>query len=191
MTNSLSIIVAAALVNNLIFIQLLGVSSLFYATNRLAQAIEFAILNFVVIFLASTLNSFFFHFLLEPLHLEFLRLVLFVASGALVATALLQLLANTFPLSMRQQGLLVFLSGGNSAVLGSTLISTGSSLSFSESVASSLGTALGYSLVIIGFAALRIRLESADIPAPFRGSAIQLISAGLVAISLLGFAGLA
>ena len=63
-------------------------------------------------------------------------------------------------------------------------------LAIGEAIAYSFGAALGYSLMIVGFAALRVRLESADIPAPFRGNAIQLISAGLVAISLLGFAGL-
>ena len=63
-------------------------------------------------------------------------------------------------------------------------------LTLGESIAYSFGAALGYSLIIVGFAALRTRLEFADVPAPFRGSAIQLITAGLVTISLLGFAGL-
>ena len=190
MTNYLSIIVAAALVNNLILIQLVGVSSLFYSTKKLPQAIEFALLNFAVLFLASVVNISVYRFILLPLHLEFFRLVVFVATSALLTTLFLHVITKRLPFSTRQQGLLLFLTGGNSAVLGATLLSSTSVLSLGENIAYSFGAALGYSLMIVGFAALRIRLEFADVPAPFRGSSIQLITAGLVAISLLGFAGM-
>ena len=190
MTNTLSIIIAAALVNNLILIQLLGVSSLFYSTKRLPQAIEFALFNFVVLFAASITNLFLYRFVLIPLHIEFLRLVIFVGTSALLTTALLGIISARLPITARQQGLLLFLTGGNSAVLGATLLSSNSILGFSENIAQNFGAALGYSLMIVGFAAVRLRLESSDIPAPFRGSAIALITAGLVTISLLGFAGL-
>ena len=190
MTNTLSIIIAAALVNNLILIQLLGVSSLFYSTKRFSQAIEFALFNFVVLFAASITNLFLYRFVLIPLHIEFLRLVIFVGASALLTTALLGIISARLPITARQQGLLLFLTGGNSAVLGATLLSSNSILGFSENIAQNFGAALGYSLMIVGFAAVRLRLESSDIPAPFRGSAIALITAGLVTISLLGFAGL-
>lgn len=190
MTNYLNIIVAAALVNNLILIQLFGVSSLFYSTKKLPQAIEFALFNFVVLFLSSVINLLVYRFILLPLNLEFFRLIVFVATSALLTTLFLQVITKRLPLSMRQQGLLLFLTGGNSAVLGTTLLSSSNVLTLDENVIYSFGAALGYSLMIIGFAALRIRLEFADVPGPFRGSAIQLITAGLVAISLLGFAGL-
>ncbi len=190
MTNYLSIIIAAALVNNLILIQLLGVSSLFYSTKRLPQAIEFALFNFVVLFAASITNLFLYRFVLIPLNIEFLRLVVFVGTSALLTTALLRIISARLPITARQQGLLLFLTGGNSAVLGATLLSSNSILGFSENIAQNFGAALGYSLMIVGFAAVRLRLESADVPAPFRGSAIALITAGLVTISLLGFAGL-
>ena len=190
MTNFLSIIVAAALVNNLILIQLVGVSSLFYSTKKLPQAIEFALFNFAVLFLASVVNISVYRFILLPLHLEFFRLVAFVATSALLTTLFLHVITKRLPFSTRQQGLLLFLTGGNSAVLGATLLSSTSALSLGENISYSFGAALGYSLMIVGFAALRIRLEFADVPAPFRGSSIQLITAGLVAISLLGFAGM-
>lgn len=191
MINYLSIILAAALVNNLILIQLFGVSSLFYSTKRLSQAIEFALFTFVVLFLSLLINLLIFRFILVPLHLEAFRLLSFVTTSALLTTAFLQLVTKHLPFTIRQQGLLLFLSAGNSAVLGATLLSSSHMLSFSEHIAYSFGAALGYSLMIIGFAALRIRLEVADVPAPFQGSAIQLISAGIVAMSLLGFAGIA
>ena len=117
MTNYLSIIAAAALVNNLILIQLFGVSSLLNSTKRLPQAIEFALFNFVVLFLASVVNLFVYRFILIPFHLEFFRLVVFVATSALLTTLFLQVITRHFPFSRRQQHLLLFLTGGNSAVL--------------------------------------------------------------------------
>ena len=164
MTNYLSIIIAAALVNNLILIQLLGVSSLFYSTKRLPQAIEFALFNFVVLFAASITNLFLYRFVLIPLNIEFLRLVVFVGTSALLTTALLRIISARLPITARQQGLLLFLTGGNSAVLGATLLSSNSILGFSENIAQNFGAALGYSLMIVGFAAVRLRLESADVP---------------------------
>jgi len=190
-TNYLSIIVAAALVNNLLLIQLFGVSSLFYSTKRLPQAVEFSMFSFVILFLASAFNLLLHRYLLAPLGLEFFRLVVFVGTGALLTTLFLEYVSKQLPFTVRQQGLLLLLTGGNSAVLGTALVNTTRVLSLGESIIYCLGAALGYSLTIVGFAALRLRLELADVPAPFRGSAIQLITAGLVAISLLGFAGLA
>lgn len=190
MTHTLSIIIAAALVNNVVLIQLFGVSSLFYASQRLTQAIEFALYNFLVLLFASMANLLIYRLVLLPLGIEFLRLIVFVMIAAAIGTTLLRLIAKHFPLSLRQQGLLIFLAGGNSAVLGSSLISSNSVLDLGEILAMSFGTALGFALVLVGFSALRIRLDSADIPQPFRGSAVLLISAGFVALSLLGFAGL-
>lgn len=190
MTQTLSIIIAAALVNNLVLIQLLGVSALFYGTRRLARAIEFALFNFIVLFLASTLSLILYRLVLAPLGLEFLRLVLFAGSSALLTTALLRLLEDRLPLTARQQAGLLFLTGGNSAVLGVTLLGTASTLSLAQGIVYSFGAALGYSFVIVAFAAVRLRLQSADVPAPFRGGAIELVTAGLFAMSLLGFAGL-
>ncbi len=189
MTNYLGIIVAAALVNNLVLVQLLGVSSLFYSTSRLQQSIEFALFNFLVLFLASVINLFVFRLVLVPLGLEFLKLLVFVSSSAVITTLCMHHLAAKFPLSLRQQRLAFFLIGGNSAVLGATLLSTASVLSIPEGIAFAFGSALGYSLLLIAFAALRLRLDCAAVPAPFRGTAIQLISAGIVAMCLLGFAG--
>lgn len=190
MSTYLSIIIAAALVNNVVLVQLLGVSSLFLASNRLQNAIELAVLNFVVLFSAAVINLLLFRFLLVPLGLEFLKLLFFVAVSSGITGLLLQWLNKRFPLSMRQQKLAFYLTGGNSAVIGVSLLNTVSILNLPQSIAYSLGAALGFSLLLVAFAALRLRLEACDVPAPFRGTAIQLISAGIVAMFMLGFAGL-
>lgn len=190
MTQTLSIIIAAALVNNLVLIQLLGVSSLLYGTRRLARALEFALFSFIVLFIASTLNLILYRLVLAPLGLEFLRLVLFAGVSALLTSLLLRLLEDRLPLTARQQAGILFLAGGNSAVLGVTLLGTTGTLGLAQGIAYCFGAALGYSLVIAAFAAVRLRLQSADVPAAFRGGPIELVTAGLFALSLLGFAGL-
>jgi electron transport complex protein RnfA len=186
-SNILSIIVAAALVNNVVLVNFLGVSSLFLFTNRLQNAIELALLSFLVLFTSAVINLLLFTVVLEPLGLEFLKLLCFVGTSAGLTTWMALRIEEKFP---RRQRLAFYLIGGNSAVVGVSLLNTVSVLSLGESLAYSLGAALGFALLLIGFAALRLRIDTADVPAPFRGAAIHLISAGIFSMCLLGFAGL-
>lgn len=190
MSTYLSIITAAALVNNVVLVQLLGVSSLFFPGRSLQNTVELAALNFVVLFSAAVINLLLFKFVLTPLGLGFLKLLLFVVISSGITGLLLQWLKQRLPLSIRQQKLAFYLTGGNSAVIGVSLINTLSDLNILQSIAYSLGAALGFSGLLIAFAAMRLRIEYSDVPAPFQGTAIQLISAGIVAMFLLGFAGL-
>lgn len=181
---------AAALVNNVALVQLLGVSSLFAYSNRLRSAVELALISFLVLFIASFTNLLLFRFILLPLGLDFLKLICFVAISSGLTTFLALQIQDRFPLSMRRHKLAYYLVGGNSAVIGISLLNSISVLTVVESLFYSFGTAAGFAGVLIAFAALRQRLETADIPTPFRGAAIHLISAGIVAMCLLGFAGL-
>jgi Na+-translocating ferredoxin:NAD+ oxidoreductase subunit A len=189
-TSYLGIIIGAALVNNIFLVQLLGVSSLFLSSNRLQNAIELALLNLLVLFLASTLNLLLFNWLLEPLGLQFLSIICFVGISSSLTILILESIKRKLPISIRRQRLAFYLTSGNSAILGISLMNSNSLLSLPQSIAYNFGNALGFALMIVAFAALRLRLDCADIPAPFRGAAIQLISAGIVSMCLLGFAGL-
>lgn len=190
MTSYLGIIIGAALVNNIFLVQLLGVSSLFLSSNRLQNAIELALLNLLVLFLASTLNLLLFNWILEPLGLQFLSIICFVGISSSLTILILESIKRKLPISIRRQRLAFYLTSGNSAILGISLMNSNSLLSLPQSIAYNFGSALGFALMIVAFAALRLRLDCADIPAPFRGAAIQLISAGIVSMCLLGFAGL-
>ena len=190
MTQIFSIIVAAALVNNMVLIQSLGVSSLFAYSNRLRNAIELALVSFLVIFLASAINLILYRGLLAPLGLEYLALLCFVGVSSILTLLVLHSLEKYFPLSMRRQRLAFYLIAGNSSIIGLSLLNTASARSVVDCLAYSFGAAMGFSLVLLAFTALRQRLDGADVPAPFRGAAIQLISAGIAAMCFLGFAGL-
>ena len=190
MTQIFSIIVAAALVNNMVLIQSLGVSSLFAYSNRLRNAIELALVSFLVIFLASAINLILYRGLLAPLGLQYLALLCFVGVSSILTLLVLHSLEKYFPLSMRRQRLAFYLIAGNSSILGLSLLNTASARSVVDCLAYSFGAAMGFALVLLAFTALRQRLDGADVPAPFRGAAIQLISAGIAAMCFLGFAGL-
>ncbi|MCH2356592.1 MAG: electron transport complex subunit RsxA [Pseudomonadales bacterium] len=190
MTQIFSIIVAAALVNNMVLIQSLGVSSLFAYSNRLRNAIELALVSFLVIFLASAINLILYRGLLAPLGLEYLALLCFVGVSSILTLLVLHSLEKYFPLSMRRQRLAFYLIAGNSSIIGLSLLNTASARSVVDCLAYSFGAAMGFALVLLAFTALRQRLDGADVPAPFRGAAIQLISAGIAAMCFLGFAGL-
>ena len=191
MSQFLSIIVAAALVNNVVLVQLMGVSAFFAYSNSLRNAIELAWLSAVVMFGSATINLLLARWVLVPLNLEFLQLILFVGVSATLTSLLLATLAARLPHSFRRQGLEFYLISGNSAVVGLSLLNTVSIRSVADSITYSLGAAIGFAMVLVLFAALRERLECAAVPTPFRGAPIQLISAGIVAMCLLGFAGLA
>ncbi|HIF86735.1 MAG TPA: electron transport complex subunit RsxA [Gammaproteobacteria bacterium] len=190
MTQIFSIIVAAALVNNMVLIQSLGVSSLFAYSNRLRNAIELALVSFLVIFLASAINLILYRGLLAPLGLQYLALLCFVGVSSILTLLVLHSLEKYFPLSMRRQRLAFYLIAGNSSIIGLSLLNTASARSVVDCLAYSFGAAMGFALVLLAFTALRQRLDGADVPAPFRGAAIQLISAGIAAMCFLGFAGL-
>lgn len=190
MTQIFSIIVAAALVNNMVLIQSLGVSSLFAYSNRLRNAIELALVSFLVIFLASAINLILYRGLLAPLGLQYLALLCFVGVSSILTLLVLHSLEKYFPLSMRRQRLAFYLVAGNSSIIGLSLLNTASARSVVDCLAYSFGAAMGFALVLLAFTALRQRLDGADVPAPFRGAAIQLISAGIAAMCFLGFAGL-
>lgn len=194
MVDFFSIIVAAALVNNIILSQLLGVSSLFYTSDkpeqRILSAAEPALLTSLLMLPIAMINWFMFQFILVPLQLEFFGLTAFLLCSAVISILALMLFEHLFPLSARKQRLELFLIAGNSAIIGLSLQITQKIESFVIALATSIGAALGFLFVVIIFAALRQRLETSDVPLAFRGAPIDVLCAGLVAMALQGFSGL-
>lgn len=189
MSDYLSIFFAAALVNNVVLVQLLGVSALFAYTRSFDSAVDLAWVGGIVMSATTALSLLLYHFLLQPLQLEILQLTSVVMISAGLTAALLRVAGNHFPVALRRQRLELYLLSGNSAIVGLALLQSSSLRSLTGNLIYGLGAALGFALVLVAFAALRLRLASANIPQPLRGAPIQLISAGITAMCLLGFAG--
>ncbi len=191
MTQFLGNFFAGALVNNLILVQLVGLSAFFAYTNTLRNALELAWISGAIMFGSAVINLLLARWVLLPLNLEQMQLLAFLAVSTLLTHLLLAFLEQRLQTSLRRLGLEFYLISGNSAITALALQNHASIRSLSESITYSFGSALGFALILVLFAALRERLERAAVPVPFRGAPIQLISAGIVAMCLLGFAGVA
>ncbi len=185
-----STFVAAALVNNLVLVQLLGVSSFFSYSRRYSASIELAILSFIVLFLSAVINLILHVLVLQPLALESLELVLFVAVSGSITTVLSVQLAEKFPLISRRHGRAILLMCSNSAVIGFSLLQNSSMLNLTGKLISAFGAATGFSIILLAFAALRLRIEQSQSPQSMRGIPLYLISAGIASMAFLGFSGL-
>ena len=185
------IIIAAALVNNFVLVQFLGLCPFMGASRRVEGAIGLGLATGLVLTISSALGYLVETWLLIPFGLEYLRLIAFLlAIGA--AVQLTELLVRRFsPLLHRVLGLYIPLIASNCAVLGVALLNSIASRSLLASVFYGAGAALGFGLVLALLAGLRERLELADVPGPFRGGPIALIVAGILSLAFLGFAGFA
>jgi electron transport complex protein RnfA len=191
MTELLLIIVAAALVNNFVLVQFLGLCPFMEASRRLEGAVGMGLATGLVLTTASGLSYVIDQWLLIPFELEYLRLIAFIlVIGASVQLAE-QLLRKLSPLLYRVLGLYIPLIASNCAVLGVALLNSTASRSFVAALFYGAGAALGFGLVLVLLAGIRVRLEFADVPKPFRGASIALITAGIMSLAFLGFAGFA
>lgn len=186
---------STALSNNLLLAHCLGLSSLFAYSHSLRTGIALALTSFVVLFSSALLNAFLYYSVLLPLNLVSLRIVAFVLISASLTFLLMKLLTRYFPVTTQRQALTLLTLSGNGAALGLavliTLPGTGlMELSASNIVAAALGGALGVSVLILLFAGLRQRLDATQLPAALQGAPSYLISAGIVAMALLGFSGI-
>jgi electron transport complex protein RnfA len=129
--------------------------------------------------------------LLVPLELPYLRILVFITVIASVVQLTERFLRATSPLLHEVLGIYLPLITSNCAVLAVALLAAGQSLDFLETLIYGVGAAAGFTLVIVLFAALRERLDHAAVPAPFRGVPIAFVTAGILSLGFMGFAGMA
>ncbi len=128
--------------------------------------------------------------LLVPLGLEYLRTIAFIVVIAVVVQFTEITLHKTSPLLHQVLGIYLPLITTNCAVLGVALLNVQAKHGFLESFLYGFGAAAGFTLVLVLFAAMRERVEVADVPKPFKGHSIALITAGLISLAFMGFSGL-
>ena len=191
MSDLLLIIVGTVLVNNFVLVKFLGLCPLLGASQRVETALGMSLATCFVLTLAAALSYLVDTWLLQPFDLGYLRILSFilVIAGAVQFTELM--VRHTSPLLHEILGIYLPLITTNCAVLGVALLNTRQADSLLEAVAYGLGAGLGFALVMLLFGGLRERIALADVPLPFRGSAIALITAGLMSLAFMGFAGLA
>ena len=190
MTEYLTIIISAALVNNFVLVQFLGLCPFMGVSTKLESAIGMSAATGFVLVLTSVSSYLVNNFILEPLGLEFLTTISFILVIAAVVSFSKMFIEKTSPILYRVLGIYIPLITSNCAVLGLALQNVTKSHNFFEALMFGVGASVGFALVLILFAAMRERITVADTPTPFRGAAIGMITAGLMSLAFMGFGGL-
>ena len=189
------ILLGTALVNNVLLAQTLGVSALLGMSapgNSAApgRTLDFAAATGLLLVTGTGANHLLYHVLLVPLQIAYLALPVFVL---VIAMAAHMILAGSRRLRHRhhrqleaRRNLLI----ANAAVLGVALSEIAGTASLPLALLRALGAALGFALVLVLLAGLREQIVAGAVPLPFRGAAVAMITAGLMALAFMGFSGM-
>ncbi len=190
MTEYLLILVSTVLVNNFVLVKFLGLCPFMGVSKKLETATGMSLATTFVLTLSAICTYLVDTYVLAPLGLEFLRTIAFILVIAVVVQFTEMVVHKTSPVLYQVLGIFLPLITTNCAVLGLALLNVQTDHNFLQSAFYGFGAAAGFSLVLILFAAMRERLAVADVPVPFRGAAIGMITAGLMSLAFMGFTGL-
>jgi len=190
MSDYLLILVSTILVNNFVLVKFLGLCPFMGVSSKLETAMGMGLATTFVLTLASICSYLTNQYLLAPLGLEYLRTITFIVVIAVVVQMTEAIVHKTSPLLYQVLGIYLPLITTNCAVLGVALLNIQEDHGFIESALYGFGAALGFSLVLILFSTIRERITVSDVPEPFKGNAIALITAGLMSVAFMGFSGL-
>jgi len=184
------IFVSTILVNNFVLVKFLGLCPFMGVSKKLETAMGMGLATTFVLTLSAVSSHLADQYLLIPLDLEYLRIITFIVAIAVVVQFTEMAVRKTSPLLHQVLGIYLPLITTNCAVLGVALLNVQSRHGFIESFLYGFGAALGFTLVLVLFAAVRERVDVADVPVPFQGASIGLITAGLVSMAFMGFSSL-
>ena len=190
MTHYLFILVGAVLVNNVVLVKILGLCPFMGVSKKLETAYGMGAATTFVLTMATGASYIIDHYLLIPFGLEYLRTISFIVTIAALVQLTELVIQKTSPVLHQVLGIYLPLITTNCAVLGVPLINVSQDNGFIASLSFGAGSSIGFSLALILFAGVRERVEAADVPLYFRGVAIAMVTAGLMSLAFMGFAGL-
>ena len=188
MTAYLLILVGAVFVNNIVMVKILGLCPFMGVSKKLEASIGMGAATTFVLTVASGASYLINQYLLGP-ELSYLTTLSFIVVIAGIVQFTEMVIRKTSPVLYQVLGIYLPLITTNCAVLGIPLLNVQAKLNFMESIFAGFGGAVGFTLVMVLFAGMRERMEGADVPAIFKGSAIAMITAGLMSLSFMGFSG--
>jgi len=189
MTEYLLILVGAVFVNNIVMVKILGLCPFMGVSKKLEASIGMGAATTFVLTVASGASYLINQYLLGP-ELSYLTTLSFIVVIAGIVQFTEMVIQKTSPVLHQVLGIYLPLITTNCAVLGIPLLNVQAKHNFMESIFFGMGGALGFTLVMVLFAGMRERMEGADVPPIFKGSAIAMITAGLMSLSFMGFSGL-
>lgn len=191
MSDLFLILVATVLVNNFVLTRFLGLCPFMGVSRNLEAAVGMSLATGFVLTLSSAMSFLLHRYVLLPLEIGYLRTISFILVIAASVQFTETMVRRLSPLLHQVLGIYIPLIATNCAVLGVALLNVQEAHGFVESVIFGFGASIGFALVLVLFASIREKLTAADIPAPFRGTAIALMTAGIMSLAFMGFSGMA
>jgi electron transport complex protein RnfA len=190
MTEYLLLFISTALVNNVVLVKFLGLCPFMGVSNKLDTALSMGLATTFVLTLASISSWMLEQYILQPLGIEFLRIISFILVIAAVVQFTEMLIHKTSPVLYQVLGIFLPLITTNCAVLGVAMLNVQEHHTFLQSAIYGFGSASGFTIVMVIFAGIRERIALADVPEAFKGVPIGFIAAGLLSLAFMGFSGL-
>jgi len=191
MSDLILILVGTVLVNNFVLVRFLGLCPFMGVSRNIEAAFGMSLATAFVLTLSSAISFLIHEYLLVPLQLEYLRTIGFILVIAVSVQFTEIMVRRLSPLLDQVLGIYIPLIATNCAVLGVALLNVQQAKGFIQSVFFGFGASMGFALVLVLFASVRERLDAADTPRPFRGTAIALMTAGIMSLAFMGFTGMA
>ena len=189
MQELLIIAIGAAIVNNVVLSQFLGICPFLGVSKKLDSSIGMGGAVLFVIAISSLVSALINNYILVPLGFEYLQTIVFILVIAALVQFVEMFLKKSIPSLYNALGVYLPLITTNCAVLGVATINVQNSYNVLESFVNGIATAVGFFIAIVIMAGLREKMEYNDVPRPFQGTALVLVTTGLMSIAFFGFSG--
>lgn len=190
MVSLVLILISAVFVNNFVLSRFLGICPFLGVSKKVETSLGMGMAVIFVMAVASVVTWFIHYFILTPFRLEYLQTIAFILVIAALVQLVEMIVQKTSPVLYQSLGIFLPLITTNCAVLGVAVLNIQNSYDFLESIVFAIGAGVGFTLAMVLFAGLRERIDLCPVPASFRGTAIAMITAGLLSLAFMGFAGL-
>ncbi len=184
------IVIASSLINNFVFTRFLGLCIFFGVSKKTETAVGMSITFTAVMIISAAASWIIFNYLMIPLHLQFLKIVVFIGVVAGLVQASDTIMKKIAPALFHKLGVYLALISTNCIIIAVPIINVDEKHSFLESIALALGSGIGFAIALIVMASLRERMEVANVPKAFKGLPLAFIITGMVALAFSGFSGL-
>lgn len=188
--NLIIIAISAALVNNVVLSQFLGLCPFLGVSKQVKTAASMGLAVIFVIVISSACSNLLYAFILKPVGMEYLETIVFILVIAALVQFVEMFLKKTSPALYSALGVFLPLITTNCAVLGVAINSVSYEYNFIETLIYGIATAVGFLIAIVLLAGVRERIADNDVPESFKGMPIVLLTAGLMSIAFVGFSGL-
>ncbi|MBN1383645.1 MAG: electron transport complex subunit RsxA [Elusimicrobia bacterium] len=184
------LLLATIFVNNFVFAKFLGLCPYIGVSRKISDAIGMGLAVIFVLLIAAISSFFIHHFILAPLHIEYLQTIVFILVIATLVQFVEMVILKTSPVLYKALGIYIPLITTNCMILAVAILNIRESHDLLKTVTFTVGAGLGFMLALILMSSVREKLDLADVPKPLKNEPISFIVAGLIAIAFMGFSGM-